>query len=48
MMNCCENCAHFEPEWCYCFRLGAHVPKDGKCDEHKTKERQHERTRQGN
>lgn len=41
-MKCCENCAHFEAEWEYCFLLGAHVPSGGKCDEHKTKEGQHE------
>lgn len=30
-MECCENCACYETEWEYCFRLGAHAPKDGYC-----------------
>lgn len=34
-MKCCENCACYEAEWEYCFRLGTHAPKDGYCQNYR-------------
>lgn len=32
MTESCMNCACYEEEWEYCFRLGTHVLKDGYCE----------------
>ena len=35
MDESCVNCACYEEEWEYCFRLGTHVPKDGHCENYR-------------
>ena len=35
LCNYCINCACYEEEWEYCFRLGTHVPKNGYCENYR-------------
>ena len=35
--NNCINCARYEEEWEYCFRLGTHTPKNGYCKNYRDK-----------
>lgn len=35
MIKSCNNYACYEEECEYCFRLGAHVPKDGYCQNYR-------------